>query len=93
MYMKRIKDEVYGNSCIYFIHNVFNLFLAIMGLVIVGFGAYAWMHFTGNIWIFGVSLIGIGTVEFLLAYTGWTSRRSNSKLLCYLYVLGALFIC
>ncbi|KRX01841.1 hypothetical protein PPERSA_00463 [Pseudocohnilembus persalinus] len=89
--MDSIKKEIYGNSCVFFIFNIFNIFLGLEGLAVLGFGIYLWAEFS-KLWIFAATLLGIGFLEFILAYMGWNARKSNAKLLCYVYILGLLFL-
>lgn len=57
--MDSIKKEIYGNSCVFFIFNIFNIFLGLEGLAVLGFGIYLWAEFS-KLWIFAATLLGIG---------------------------------
>lgn len=81
-----------GNSCIYFLFQVFNLTIFVLGLATLGIGMYLCIADKGFSWYSG-SFLCMGVAVFLTGFIGWKARSSSSRLLFYSILTFLYFLC
>ena len=85
-------DNVKGNAFIYFIFQVCNIALSILGLATIGISAYL-IGATKSFNMFSLSFLCFGVALIVLSYFGCYLRYSPFGNLVYMLVLSVIFLC
>jgi len=85
-------ENIKGNGFIFFIFQVCNIALAVLGLCTLGISAYL-IGATKSLNSFSVSFLAFGAALIVLSYFGCYLRYSPFGNLVYMLILSIIFLC